>query len=447
MLICGLENIKKVYFIGIGGISMSALAKLLSTLGYEVSGSDKVGGEQTKQLAFYNIPVYIGEDVNCKALRGADVVVYTDAVPMDNPLLEMAKKSNKTVLSRGELLGLVAGAFRNVITVAGSHGKTTCSSFCAHVLKATGMPFTAHIGGEDSFFGNFHYAGDEFFITEACEYKRNLLKIPADKSILLNIDLDHMECYKDKQDLIDCFKSYCNNAKTAFVCADDDNCKGLGEFVTFGIENKLCDYRAVDLKAINQRYSFVVEEYGKPICRIKLNALGKCNVYNALASFAVMRSYGFDEKIIKSGLETFSAVKRRFEYIGKYNEVSFIADYAHHPKELVSTIATAKGICKGKLYVVFQPHTYSRTKHLMQDFILSLKDVENLMVYKTYPAREKFDEEGSGKRLAEKIGCLYAENIYTLKTWIKRTVKEGDIVLFLGAGDIYYGAQYLLKSM
>ena len=161
-----------------------------------------------------------------------------------------------------------------------------------------------------------------------------------------------------------------------------------------------------------------------------------------------MRSYGFDEKEIKKGVESFTAVKRRFERIGSFHGASFICDYAHHPREIAATIATAEGVCKGTLYVVFQPHTYSRTKLLMKEFVATLRTVKNLMIYKTFPAREKYEGEGSAETLAQNVGnCLYSENVYVLKTWLKKTVREGDVVLFLGAGDVYYAAQYLLKEL
>ena len=319
---------------------------------------------------------------------------------------------------------------------------------CAHILKSASVPFTAHIGGEDVVFGNFYSSGMDYFVTEACEYKQNLLKLRPNTAILLNIDKDHMECYADERELLVCFKRYCQKADTAFVCADDAKCLSLGEFPSFGINSSLADYRAVDLRANGERYAFTVEEYGKALCRVRLNAIGRCNVYNALAAFAATRSFGFDEREIVKGLETFTAVKRRFEKVGAYRGASFICDYAHHPREIASTVATAEGVCKGKLFVVFQPHTYSRTKLLMREFVEALRPIKNLMVYKTFPAREKYDGEGSAERLAEEIGgCLYAENTYVLKTWLKKTVCEGDCVLFLGAGDIYYVAQYLLKEL
>ncbi len=426
---------------------MSALAKLLSTRGYAVDGSDAARSETTEALAYYGIKTQVGSDGERAELKRADLVVYTDAVPYDHAELSMARAMGKRIVSRADLLKTVCDSFSRVVAIAGSHGKTTCTSMCAHILRATGVPFTAHIGGEDSVFGNFYTSGDEYFLTEACEYRKNLLKIPATAAVVLNIDRDHMECYKDERELTDCFARYCRNANTAFVCSDDTRCAALGEYATFGIHDALADYRATDLRAGDERYSFTVEEYGKPLCRIRLKAIGKCNVYNALAAFAVMRSFGFDEREIKRGLESFEAVKRRFERIGFYRGASFICDYAHHPRELASTIATAKGICRGELYVVFQPHTYSRTRMLMNEFTTVLRGVENLMIYKTFSAREKYDAAGCAELLAQRVGSLYAENVHMLGTWLKKTVKDGDTVLFLGAGDIYYAAQYLLREL
>lgn len=448
MRLKGLKTIKKVYFIGIGGISMSALARLLFHCGYEVTGSDTTHSEQTEKLTAQGIKVYIGIDEKRSDLSHADAVVFTDAISLENAEFQRAIALKKQVFSRAEFLGLLCKEFSNVIAVAGSHGKTTCTSMCAHILKGLGVPFTAHIGGEDVVFGNFYTDGNEYFVTEACEYKKNLLKIAASRAILLNIDKDHMECYDGETDLIKCFRQYCLQAETAFVCADDEKCLVLGDFPSFGIKNSVADYRATQLRANGERYSFTVEEYGKAICRIKLGAIGRCNVYNALAAFAAMRSFGFDEKQIVSGLETFTAIKRRFEKIGSYCGASFICDYAHHPREISATLRTAQGVCRGQLYVVFQPHTYSRTKLLMAEFLAVLRPIKNLMIYKTYAARESYDESGSAATLAQALGnSLYAENVYVLKLWLKKTVKEGDVVLFLGAGDIYYAAQYLLKEL
>lgn len=427
---------------------MSALAKFLSTCGYQVSGSDGVRGEETESLAFYGVRVYIGADGERKELKEADAVVFTDAVPIDHLEFSAAEKLEKKVYSRAELLRMIGEEFSNVIAVAGSHGKTTCTSMCAHVLKYAAAPFTAHIGGEDSEFGNFYTTGAEYFVTEACEYKKNLLKLRANVALLLNIDKDHMECYADFDDLKESFRQYCQNANAAFVCADDPHCRAFGDFSSFGIDSSMADYRATNLRANGEKYSFTVEEYGKSLIRVRLNAIGRCNVYNAVAAFAALRALGFDEREVAKGLESFTAVKRRFEKIGSYRGASFICDYAHHPREITSTVSTAAGVCRGNLYVVFQPHTYSRTKLLLKEFTEALRPIKNLMIYKTYPAREKYDGEGSAETLSSVVGsCLYAENVYVLKTWLKKTVREGDLVLFLGAGDIYYVAQYLLKEL
>lgn len=426
---------------------MSALAKLLHSYGYKVSGSDALRGEQTEQLACQGIRVHIGVDALRSDLCEADTVVYTDAISSGNQEWIAACRMGKRVISRAELLGLICEEFPNVLAIAGSHGKTTCTSMCAHVFQYLNAPFTAHIGGEDSLLGNLYAKGNEYFITEACEYKKNLLKIPKTVAVLLNVDKDHMECYGTEEALERCFQEYCETAKTTFVCADDEKCRKIGDFPSFGIDNPFADYRAVELRANGERYAFTVEEYGKAICRVNLNAIGRCNVYNALAAFASIRSFGYDGAEIAKGLENFTAVKRRFEKIGNYKGATFICDYAHHPREISATVKTAKGVTKRNLYVVFQPHTYSRTKLLMSEFVETLRPIKNLMLYKTYPAREKFDGAGSAERLAQAVGnCLYAHNVYALKAWLKSTVRDGDIVLFLGAGDIYFVAQYLLKD-
>ncbi len=436
---------KRFYFIGIGGVSMSALAKYLLSCGCEVSGSDACAGERTEELLSLGVPVSIAPEAPGPRLRTADEVVYTGAVKEEDAELAAARKWGKVIRRRSELLGEICGDFRHVVAVAGSHGKTTCTAMCAHVLRSAGVPFAAHIGGEDRDFGNFCMTGRDFFVTEACEYQKNISDVTADRAILLNVDCDHMECYKDRADLVATFRAYCDRAEAAFACADDAGCRETGDYITFGIDSPDADYRAADLRRSGEKYSFSVEEYGKPLCRVKLNAVGRYNVYNALAAFAAMRSYGFGEREIADGLEEFSAVRRRFERVGNFGGAAVICDYAHHPREIAATVATAERICRGRLYTVFQPHTYSRTKLLMPEFVKVLRGVKNLMIYKTYPAREYYDEEGSARTLAANVGnCLYAESLRELRAWLKNSLRQGDAVLFLGAGDIYYAAKYLI---
>lgn len=427
---------------------MSALAKFCFYKGFYVSGYDAAQSEQTEDLRALGIRIsVVGDEIG--EAKGADVVVYSDAIGEEDCRLVYAKKAGIRTLRRVELLRLICESFPNVVAVAGSHGKTTCTAMCAHILKQTGVGFCAHIGGEDTEFGNFYSCGDEFFVTEACEYKKNMLGIVADRKILLNIDKDHMECYDGEEDLSACFQRYLETGQEGFVCADDEKCMRFGrKFTTFGIDNPHCDYRAVDVRAAGEKYSFIVLEYGKAVGRVKLSTMGKCNVYNALAAFAAMRSYGFDEREIEKGLESFTAVKRRFETIGETkNGAKVFCDYAHHPKEIASTLATAERLCNGEVLVVFQPHTYSRTRLLMGEFVALFRKVKRLMIYKTYPAREFYDPSGSAKTLAENVGnCLYAESLRELNAWITSTVKPEDVVLFLGAGDVYYAARYLVRE-
>lgn len=427
---------------------MSALAKLLSYKGYFVSGYDQVRGEQTEELSLVGIPVFIGDGED-EYLKKADVVVYTDALSLEDTRIRYAREKGKILFSRGRLLAEICASFRYTVGVSGSHGKTTCTAMCAHILQALRVPFCAHIGGMDGEFGNFYACGDEYFVTEACEYKKNMLSLPLSRAVLLNIDNDHAECYDGEEDIVDCFSRYCKQAEEAFVCADDEKCMRFGRnFTTFGIENPHCDYRAVALKQTGEKYIFGIEEYGEWLCKVRLNVFGKCNVYNALAAFSVMRSFGFPEREIVKGLETFTAVKRRFEKIGQTPSGGiFLCDYAHHPREIAATIETARKICEGELYIVFQPHTYSRTRLLFCEFVELFRNLPNVMIYKTYPAREFYDEEGSAERLACTIGnCLYSETVKQLGAWLTGNVKENDVVLFLGAGDIYYVAQYLLRE-
>ena len=430
---------------------MSALSKFLLLEGCAVSGYDEVRGEQTEDLLLNGVRVSFEKEKVENELFEADVVVYSDAIKEDDIRLRVAREIGKLVVRRVELLSSVCQSFPHSLAIAGSHGKTTCTAMCAHVFDKAGVPFAAHIGGEDAKFGNFYLKGDRkvgYFVTEACEYKKNMLDLSVERAVLLNVDRDHMECYESEEDLTRSFYRYCQKAEEAFVNADDEKCVRFSrKFTTFGIENPHCDYRGVSLRSSGEKYSFTVQEYGKSVARIRLQAAGRCHVYNALAAFAAARSYGFSEREIAEGLESFSAVKRRFENIGDLGGVPVVCDYAHHPRELAATLKTAQKICRGNLYVVFQPHTYSRTRLLMEEFVRVLRPVQNLMIYKTYPAREFFDEAGSAKTLSESVGnCLYGESIKQLKTWLKTSLKSGDAVLFLGAGDIYYAAHYLVAE-
>ena len=438
---------KKVHFIGIGGISMSALAKYLKSEGYAVGGSDIAVNEEISLLEEAGIPVRIGHDPS--AVAGADAVVYTDAVPADDPELAEARERGIPCYSRMQLLAAVAEGFTSVIAVAGSHGKTSATAMCAHILLQSGARFTAHIGGRDALLDNFYASGKEFFVTEACEYRKNLLAFErVTAAVWLNCDKDHMECYRDFDELRDTFLRFAARAARSFVNADDANIRPPENALTFGVSTQNCDYRAVSLRESGERYAFTVLERGEKLCRIRLRVPGAFHVYNALAATAVMRGFGVDIKSIVRGIASFTGVRRRFEKIGKYGGAEFFCDYAHHPAEIAKVLELARRRGSGRLFVVFQPHTYSRTRFLMDDFVKVLSGVENLIIFKTYAAREPFDRAGSAYALHERTGnSLYAESVRELEAYMKKSVRGGDTVLFLGAGDIYYHARRLLQKL
>ncbi len=427
------------YFLGIGGVSMSALAQLAHEKGARVRGYDASDGPFVRKLREKGIEV----SLNGEQEITEDTVVYTGAIPPNNLQMDAARRAGKRLISRAEFLGAVAEEYPHVLSVAGCHGKTSCTAMSAHIFRSAGREFTCHIGGEDSEFGNYYCAGDRYFITEACEYQRSFLSLKSECAVILNIDRDHMECYRDEADLIAAFSQFAKSAKTVVVNADDTRARELAHTASFGLYNG--DYRAVDLRAEKEKYSFMVTERGIPLVRIRLRAAGKVYVYNALAAFAAARSYGLSAQEIKRGLEQFRGVKRRFERVGSLCGVPVICDYAHHPKELAAAIQTAKAASNGTVRVVFQPHTYSRTKDLMEEFVSVLKETENPIIYKTFAAREAFDGAGSAYALCANIPeARYVQSPEQLKARLCGALKKGDIVLVLGAGDIYEIARSLV---
>lgn len=426
-----LSSCKSFYMLGIGGVSMSALAKILLYLGKKVAGSDITCGRYASQLRDMGIDVHIGHPAG--QLEGFDVLVYTDAVKSDDTQIKEAIDMGITLISRGKLLSEISKMYKYVIAVAGCHGKTTCTSMLVHIFDAAGKKFTCHIGGADNVFDNCKIAGGDYFITEACEYRKNFLLLRPDTGIVLNSDADHLECYGGKNELISAYKTFMASSRRS-LCLYGDAC-GRGTF-SFGVEQSAY-YSATRLKSKKGKYSFELCEGCRVLCAVGLNVCGRHNVINAVAAAGAARMYGIRAEDIKSGLESFSGVERRFENIGMYNGAELIADYAHHPAEIAATLKTAGSICTGRLFVIFQPHTYSRTKNLFDDFLRVLSSVEELLIYKTFAAREYFDAEGSALALCRQIkNARYAECERDIYHFLK-DVGAGDMVLVLGAGDIY----------
>ncbi len=431
-----------VYFIGIGGVSMSALALCLSDRGIRVRGSDAQESVFTRKLRQRGIPVHIGEDETVSE----ELVVVTGAILPEHRQLSEARRQGKTVLSRAELLGAVAGEFGHVVSVAGCHGKTTTSCMLAHILKSNARKFTCHIGGEDLDLGNYDSEGEEFFVTEACEFKRSFLALESEIAVVLNCDRDHTDCYRTKEELLEAYREFAGKSQRAVVNADDVGARAIPHVLSFGVHNG--DIRATSLRSDREVYSFTVEEKGIPVVRIRLNAIGVYNVMNALAAYACARLLGLSAEEIKRGIEDFHGVKRRFERVGTFAGVPLICDYAHHPREIAATLYTARRITEGRVRVVFQPHTYTRTRDLMDEFVEALKDASAPVIYATYAAREPYDFEGSAVRLAGRLpSAVYVSSPDRLRLYLERTVRPKDTVLVLGAGNIYDIAKSILDEL
>lgn len=438
--IIDLSILKSIHFVGVGGISMSALAKYFHFYGVTVTGSDRQSNSQTKTLLGLGIKIYYQHSES--NVGEVDVVVYSSAIDEENVELKTAVKKGIPIFKRSELLCALAKQFKNSVAVSGSHGKTTTTSMIAHILKCANVNPTAFIGGDDQSLSNCYIGQKNHLVFEACEYKKNILYFKPTVAVVLNIDNDHLDSYENMNDMVDCFKSFIRG-RISVVNADDEYAKKIvgTTSVTFSINNK-ANFTAKNIKSKNGAYSFTVVEGNRRLGRINLSVIGRHNIYNALASIATCYTLGIDFYSIKLGLEKFSGVCRRMEYLGTKNKVKYYSDYAHHPKEIEATL-TAFNRRGSKDLIIFQPHTYSRTKFLINDFIKVLSKAERVIIYKTYSAREPYDIQGDAYTLYKKLkkSCkgkvVYAKNVSQLFESISILSLGVDRVLTIGAGNLY----------
>lgn len=436
-----INSCKSFYFVGIGGVSMSALAMLLASRGLRVRGSDAQEGRFTKLLRERGIPVSIGDGEEISE----DAVIYTGAVDLSHPQLAAAGRAGKRLVKRAELLGCVAKGYSRVLSVGGCHGKTTTTCMLSHILRESGVPFTCHIGGEDLELGNYYNTGNEFFVTEACEFQRSFLSLESDIAVILNCDRDHTDCYRDENELLEAYHTFASQGREVVVNADDVKARAIPHTLSFGLYAG--DIRAERLTESGQQYAFTVVERGIPVVRVDLKAVGMVHIYNALAAYAAARLAGRTGEESKRGLEAFRGVRRRFERIGWMGGVPVICDYAHHPREIAAALATAEKLCRGTVRLVFQPHTYTRTRDLLGEFAAVLKRAESPIIYATYSAREPFDMAGSAATLAAHVPeARYCQSPVQLKRRLLEGLKGDDLILVLGAGDIYEIALGIAES-
>lgn len=439
------SNFNKIHFIGIGGVSMSGLAKYCLSKGFTVTGSDKAISNETRKLVSLGAKVFKGH--KRQNAQGAELIVYSSAVAPSNPELSYAVKNGIPILKRSELLGQILSTYKRTVAVAGSHGKTTVTAMIAEIFIAAGYDPAVFLGGERKTFGNFRSGGTEFAVAEACEYKRNFLDIHPSVAVALNVDNDHVDTYKTIDETVAAFSAFVKNG-FCIVNADDKNLRKAFNSctVTFGVKN-IAAYQAKYIRKTECR-AFTVYAYGKKLGRITLKIAGEHNMYNALAAVTVANESGVPFGVVKDVLNAFDGVKRRNEYLGKFAGVKCFADYAHHPTEIRALLK--EKTCR--TLAVFQPHTYSRTEMLLKDFVSALKFADGVIVYKTYPAREKYSYCGDGRRISEKLAenysgeIGYAGDFSSLKKKLSDIAVAFDKIVFIGAGDIYGLAKKLLKS-
>lgn len=442
------HDFKKVHFIGIGGISMSGIAYLLLNKGYEVSGSDRSLTEITKHLKDEGAEIFIGQSKD--NIKNSDLVVYTDAILDDNEEIIAARKLDIPVVSRGVFLGALMRNYENSIAVSGSHGKSTATSMISKILLNSKEDATILLGGElDEMKGNVHVGDQKYLVTEACEYKGNIRYYYPQTVIVLNIDEDHLDYYKNLEDIVDTFKSYLQNqdenSKTILNLNEPNNRLIIdsvkGELITYAQENYDADYVAHNIKFDEiGRPNFDLKMKNGMVEHFELGVIGRHNINNAMAAIISTYENGIDLETIKENIKEYSGLKRRMEIIGHVNNATIMTDYGHHPSEIEVTLEALREHTEGKLVCVWQPHTYSRTKTLFNDFLNCFDACDEVIITDIYAAREKFDPTIHSKDVVDAlvkkgINAKYIGTFEKARDYIYDIASDMDVVITTGCGN------------
>ena len=455
-----LKKTKNIHFIGIGGIGMSGIAELLYSQGFQISGSDLIESDRTKHLAVLGIQVNIGH--SSKNIKDVDIVVYSSAVDMDNIEILTSKNKNIPVIRRAEMLAELLKLKKISIAISGTHGKTTSCSMLSSILVEANLNPTVIIGGIVNNFGSNTILGEgDIILVEADEFDRSFLSLQPSMGIINNLDLEHMDCYKNLNELKEAFVNFANSIHFYGIiglCIDDANIKDIinqikRPYKTFGITSE-ANIRANKIKFKGFHSKFELFHENKFITDITLAVPGKHNIQNSLAAITIALELNIGADAIKNGLEKYNGVKRRLEVKHQLkNGTILIDDYAHHPTEVEATISAIKKSFGNRVITVFQPHLYSRTVNFYQDFAkaLSLSDIAILL--DIYPAREKAMDNVTSQLIYDemlKLGCkdiLLNKDISLIPKIIKDMHKEGDIIITMGAGDIYKQNSIIFKAI
>ena len=448
-----LSKVQKVHFVGIGGSGMCPLAEILHHKGYQLTGSDTSESYTLQRIRSYGIPVSMGH--RAENIGDAELVVYTAAVKQDNPELVAAREKGVPTVERSVMLGMVTRRYPNSVAVSGTHGKTTTTALITQILVNAGIDPSAVIGGKLPFIGgNGRVGRSETIVCEACEYVDTFLHLEPALSVILNIDADHLDYFKTLENIIRSFHQFAlQTSRLLIINGDDANTRKAVEgipsekLLTFGFDegNR---YRAVDIADTKRACErFTVLKDGAPLCEVSLRIPGKHNIYNALAAVAVADYMGVDAQTIAESLHQFTGVHRRFEILGTFNGVTVADDFAHHPTELTATLNAAMHMGFREVWAVFQPHTFSRTYMLLNDFAKALSIPDHAVLSEILPVREVNTYNIYAKDLAEKIpGCVWFPTFEEIRDYVMAKAQEGDLILTLGGGDVYKCANMIVET-
>lgn len=459
MTLSELEKGKRIHMIGIGGVSMSGLAEIALNMGYVITGSDQNESDNVIKLKENNIDVVIGH--KAENVIGADLVVYTAAVKKDNPELQYAQELNIPTMERSDFLGEITKIYDETISICGTHGKTTTTSMVALAFLNAGKDPTIQVGADylKEIGGNYKVGTSPYFIIESCEYVESFLKFHPETVTLLNIEEDHLDYYKDLEHIKSAFKKFVNLVpERGYVIynSDDVNCCDVVKdlkcnVISFGIKNTAADWIATDIKLNDTGYYSYTATNGYEKIDIRLNVVGYHNIYNSLSAIATAYAHKLDLTLVKESLEKFTGASRRFEYRGTFNGAKVYDDYAHHPTEIMATIKSASALPHNKIWVVFQPHTYTRTASLFNEFTKTFVEANNVILTDIYAAREIDDGTVSSRQLVDAINevsgnCRYISSFDDIIEYLKSNVIESDIILTIGAGTVTKISHMLTKN-
>lgn len=442
-----------VFFVGIGGINMSSLAHITRIRGLKVGGSDRTPSALTERLAGEGIDIFY--EHSAANIEGYDMLVYTVAISEDNPEYVAARQKGIPCISRSDYMGYLMTGYEKRIGISGMHGKSTCTSMCAQTLIGADADPTVLSGAELSAMNGAYRVGtEEFFLFEACEYMDSFLDFNPTVSVILNIEMDHVDYFSSMDHILRSFRSFAELTGVDGMCVANMDSKTVKEaldgyegiIVWFGLNDK-ADFRAVNINQNKGCYSFDIVAYGEPFCSVELKVGGYHNIFNSLATAAALAVSGVSAEDIKRGLESFGGAKRRMEYKGEVNGARVYDDYGHHPTEIRVTLAAARDMIDegGRLFCVFQSHTYSRTAALLGDFASALELADRVVIPEIYAAREVDTKGITPELFAECIGerAVACHGFHKAAEVLRKELQPGDVAIIMGAGDIWHTFEYL----